>query len=106
MKNIKEVISDVFSTIKDDPESSELFTEEGKKELEQIVKEINNIAVDIVEDYANIPPDGSGSVIFVHQESPLLDNESTELSESISIGIHHTKEELSYGKSKENEKDK
>ena len=93
MKNIKEVISDVFKTIKDDPESSELFTEEGKKELEKIVKDINNIAVDIVEDYANIPSDESGSVIFVHQESPLLDNENTELSESISIGIHHTKGE-------------
>ncbi len=93
MKNIKEVISDVFKTIKDDPESSELFTEEGKKELEKIVKDINNIAIDIVEDYANIPSDESGSVIFVHQESPLLDNENTELSESISIGIHHTKGE-------------
>jgi len=93
VKNIKEVISDVFKTIKDDPESSELFTEEGKKELEKIVKDINNIAVDIVEDYANIPSDESGSVIFVHQESPLLDNENTELSESISIGIHHTKGE-------------
>ena len=57
------------------------------------VLDINNIAIDIVEDYANIPSDESGSVIFVHQESPLLDNENTELSESISIGIHHTKGE-------------
>ena len=93
MKKIKEALSDVFKTIKDDPETAGLFTEEGKKELEKIVKDINNIAIDIVEDYANIPSDESGSVIFVHQESPLLDNENTELSESISIGIHHTKEE-------------
>ena len=60
---------------------------------DDVVKDINNIAIDIVEDYANIPSEESGSVIFVHQESPLLDNESTELSESISIGIHHTKGE-------------
>ena len=93
MKNIKKVISDVFRTIKDDPETSKLFTEEGKKELEKIVKEINSIAINVVEDYANIPSEESGSVIFVHQESPLLDDENTELSESISIGIHHTKEE-------------
>ena len=93
MKNIKEVISDVFRTIKDDPESSKLFTEEGKKELEKIVKEINSIAINVVEDYANIPSEGSGSVIIVHQNSPLLDDENTQLSESISIGIHHTKEE-------------
>ena len=50
MKKIKEVISDVFRTIKDDPDSSGLFTEEGKRELEKIVKDINNIAIDIVED--------------------------------------------------------
>ena len=93
MKNIKKVISDVFRTIKDDPETSKLFTEEGKKELEKIVKEINSIAINVVEDYANIPSEESGSVIFVHQESPLLDDENTQLSESISIGIHHTKEE-------------
>ena len=93
MKKIKEVISDIFRTIKDSPDSAELFTEEGKKELEKIVKEINSIAINVVEDYANIPSEESGSVIFVHQDSPLLDNENTELSESINIGIHHTKEE-------------
>ena len=93
MKKIKEVLSDVFKAIKDDPETAKLFTEEGKKELEKIVKEINSIAINVVEDYANIPSEESGSVIFVHQESPLLDDENTQLSESISIGIHHTKEE-------------
>ena len=91
MKKIKEVLSDVFKTIKDNPETTGLFTEEGKKELEKIVKEINSIAINVVEDYANIPSEESGSVIFVHQESPLLDDENTQLSESISIGIHHTK---------------
>ena len=91
MKKIKEVLSDVFKAIKDDPESAKLFTEEGKKELEKIVKEINSIAINVVEDYANIPSDESGSVIFVHQESPLLDDENVELSGSVSIGIHHIK---------------
>ena len=93
MKNIKKVVSEVFKTIKDDPETAKLFTDEGKKELENIIKEINSIAINVVEDYANIPSEESGSVIFVHQESPLLDDENTQLSESISIGIHHTKEE-------------
>ena len=93
MKKIKEVVSDIFRTIKDDPESSKLLTAEGKKELEKIIKEINSIAINVVEDYANVPSEESGSVIFVHQDSSLLDNESTELSESISIGIHHTKGE-------------
>ena len=91
MKKIKEVVSDIFRTIKDDPEASKLLTVEGKKELEKIIKEINSIAINVVEDYANIPSEESGSVIFVHQDSPLLNDESTELSESISIGIHHTK---------------
>ena len=91
MKKIKEVVSDVFKAIKDDPETSKLFTEEGKKELEKIIKEINSIAINVVEDYANIPSEESGSVIFVHQESPLLDDENIELSGSVSIGIHHTK---------------
>ena len=91
MKKIKEVLSDVFRTIKDDPETAGLFTEEGKKELEKIVREINSIAINVVEDYANIPSEESGSVIFVHQDSPLLDGENVELSGSVSIGIHHTK---------------
>ena len=93
MKKIKEVVSDIFRTIKDSSDSAELLTVEGKKELEKIIKDINNIAINVVEDYANMPPEESGSVIFVHQESPLLDDENTELSESISIGIHHAKGE-------------
>ena len=93
MKKIKEVVSDIFRTIKDSSDSAELLTVEGKKELEKIIKDINNIAINVVEDYANIPSEESGSVIFVHQDSPLLDDENTELSESISIGIHHTKGE-------------
>ena len=89
----KDIFNEILTEISKDDRVSELLTDEGKKELEKIVKDINNIAIDIVEDYANIPSEESGSVIFVHQESPLLDNESTELSESISIGIHHTKGE-------------
>ena len=89
----KDIFNDILKEISKDDRVLELMTDEGKKELEKIVKDINNIAIDIVEDYANIPSDESGSVIFVHQESPLLDNENTELSESISIGIHHTKGE-------------
>ena len=87
----KDIFNDILKEISKDDRVSELLTDEGKKELEKIVKDINNIAIDIVEDYANIPSEESGSVIFVHQESPLLDDENTQLSGSISIGIHHTK---------------
>ncbi len=89
----KDIFNEILTEISKDDRVSELLTDEGKKELEKIVKDINNIAIDIVEDYANIPSEESGSAIFIHQDSPLLDNESTELSESISIGIHHTKGE-------------
>ena len=89
----KDIFNDILKEISKDDRVLELMTDEGKKELEKIIKEINSIAINVVEDYANIPSEESGSVIFVHQESPLLDDENTELSESISIGIHHTKEE-------------
>ena len=102
----KDIFNEILTEISKDDRALELMTDEGKKELEKIVKDINNIAIDIVEDYANNPSEESGSVVLVHQNSPLLDNENTELSESISIGIHHTKEEISYGKNKENKKDK
>ena len=89
----KDIFNDILTEISKDDRVSELLTDEGKKELEKIVNDINNIAIDIVEDYANIPSEESGSVVLVHQNSPLLDNENTELSESVSIGIHHTKGE-------------
>jgi hypothetical protein len=89
----KDIFNEILTEISKDDRVSELLTDEGKKELEKIVKDINNIAIDIVEDYANIPSEESGSVVLVHQNSPLLDDENIELSESISIGIHHTKEE-------------
>ena len=89
----KDIFNDILKEISKDDRVLELMTDEGKKELEKIVKDINNIAIDIVEDYANIPSEESGSVVLVHQNSPLLDDENAELSESISIGIHHTKGE-------------
>jgi len=89
----KDIFNEILTEISKDDRVSELLTDEGKKELEKIVKEIDNLAVDIVKDYAKNPSNESGSVVLVHQNSPLLDNESTELSESISIGIHHTKGE-------------
>jgi len=89
----KDIFNEILTEISKDDRVSELLTDEGKKELEKIVKDINNIAIDIVEDYANIPSEESGSVVLVHQNSPLLDDENIELSESISIGIHHTKGE-------------
>ena len=89
----RNIFNDILTEISKDARALELMTDEGKKELEKIVKEIDNLAVDIVKDYEKNPSNESGSVVLVHQNSPLLDNESTELSESISIGIHHTKGE-------------
>ena len=97
----KDIFNDILTEISKDDRVSELLTDEGKKELEKIVNDINNIAIDIVEDYANIPSEESGSVIFVHQESPLLNNENIELSESVSIGIKHTKGVVNEQKNKE-----
>ena len=89
----RNIFNDILTEISKDARALELMTDEGKKELEKIVKEIDNLAVDIVKDYEKDPSNESGSVVLVHQNSPLLDDENIELSESISIGIHHTKGE-------------
>ena len=46
---------------------------ELNKILKEIEKEINNHAKNLVEEYAKSPSEMSGSIITIHQNSPLLD---------------------------------
>ncbi len=51
-----------------------MITEEEKKELEKLIKEITDDAKSVVEDYINNQPTISGSAqIHIHEESPWLD---------------------------------
>ena len=51
------------------------LTKEEKKELDRIIGEITNQAKLVVEDYAKNPSQDSGSVIEIHENSPLLDED-------------------------------
>lgn len=62
-----------FKKIKND------ITEEQKKELEQIALEIEAEAIQMRLDYEATGSEHSGSVVFVNQESPLLEDENIEL---------------------------
>ena len=62
-----------FKKIKND------LTEEQKKELEQIALEIEAEAIQMRLDYEATGSEHSGSVVFVNQESPLLEDENIEL---------------------------
>ena len=52
--------------------SESLLTEEQKKELEKLIKELTDEAKKVVDDYAKNPTDMSGSMVMIHQNSPLL----------------------------------
>ena len=62
-----------FKKVKND------LTEEQKKELEQIALEIEAEAIQMRLDYEATGSEHSGSVVFVNQESPLLEDENIEL---------------------------
>lgn len=55
------------------------LTEEQKKELEQIALEIEAEAIQMRLDYEATGSEHSGSMVFINQESPLLDNEDEQL---------------------------
>jgi hypothetical protein len=52
---------------------------EALQELEAIIKEIEEIANDVVKDYEDTPSEESGSVIEIHINSPLLEENEQEL---------------------------
>ena len=56
-------------------DNGELLTKEELEELKKIMDEINEEAKKVVKDYENEPSENSGSVIHVHHNSPILDND-------------------------------
>ena len=54
---------------------SKKLTKEQKEELQKIADEITNTAKDLVEDYAKNPSEISGSVVKIHENSPILDTD-------------------------------
>ena len=53
----------------------EELTKEQKKEFDRLIGEITDQAKLVVEDYANNPSQDSGSVVQIHEKSPLLDKD-------------------------------
>ncbi|MAH42766.1 hypothetical protein CL614_03515 [archaeon] len=51
------------------------LTAQQEIELEQLYKELMNLATEVVLDYEENPSETSGSVTEVHMDSPILDNE-------------------------------
>ena len=66
---------------------SDDLTKEQREELEKLQKEIIDEAKKVVEDYVDNPSDISGSVVNIHQNSPVLDTDeiSSDLSSSDKI---------------------
>ena len=60
------------------------LTPEQEKELTKIAAEIEAEAIQMKIDYEKNPSEESGSVVYIHQESSLLDNEDEKLS---SVGL-------------------
>ncbi len=56
------------------------LTPEQKKELTKIAAEIEAEAIQMKIDYEKNPSEESGSVVYIHQESSLLEDENEELS--------------------------
>jgi len=55
------------------------LTPEQKKELTRIAAEIEAEAIQMKIDYDINPSEESGSVVYIHQESSLLENEDEKL---------------------------
>ena len=70
------------------------LTKEQIKELQKIVTEIEAEAIQMVIDYENTPSNlDSGSVIEIHEDSPLLNNISGSLGD-IAFTIKKKKKEM------------
>jgi hypothetical protein len=55
--------------------SKDLLTKEQKIEIERLIKELTEEAKKVVDDYAKNPTDMSGSMVMIHENSPLLKDE-------------------------------
>jgi len=51
------------------------LTKEEQEELDKLVAELTEEAKKVVEDYAKNPTDMSGSMIMIHGNSPLLEDD-------------------------------
>tara|TARA_B100000287_G_scaffold425348_1_gene471502 strand:+ start:493 stop:702 length:210 start_codon:yes stop_codon:yes gene_type:complete len=54
------------------------LSDTDKKELEKLLKEITKEAKKVVKDYAKNPSDMSGSLVTVHQNSPVLKKKNSD----------------------------
>tara|TARA_R100000995_G_C3427572_1_gene96953 strand:- start:87 stop:326 length:240 start_codon:yes stop_codon:yes gene_type:complete len=51
------------------------LTKKEQQELEKLIKEITDEAKQVVDDYTQNPSEISGSIIQIHEDSPLLEEE-------------------------------
>ena len=51
------------------------LTKEEQEELDKLIAELTEEAKKVVEDYAKNPTDMSGSMVMIHENSPLLKDE-------------------------------
>ncbi len=77
------------------------LTKEQQKELELIASEIEAEAIQMRLDYEATGSEHSGSVVFINQESPLLDDENTEL--GTTMVVNTTQRIKKYLESKEDD---
>jgi len=54
--------------------TDKLLTKKQQELLKRLADEIMGLAVDVVDDYQNNPSEISGSIIQVHENSPILDD--------------------------------
>ena len=65
----------ILKKIEELEEDMSLLNEEQKRELQKLADEVLREARLVVDDFNNNPSEESGSIIQVHQDSPLLDND-------------------------------
>ena len=71
------------------------LTKKEQQELEKLIKEITDEAKQVVDDYTKNPSEISGSIIQIHEDSPLLKEERD--SQTISYEDPPTKDRKRWG---------
>ena len=59
------------------PSFFDKLSKEEQKELKKLLEDVLKEAKLVVEDYANNPSEISGSVIQIHEDSPILDKDKS-----------------------------
>ena len=54
--------------------SEDDLSKEQKTELEKLLRELNTLAKEVFDDYSKNPSELSGSVTQIHENSPVLDD--------------------------------